>query len=190
MLDEIGRGGVLPEERAVFESRVLREARAAGRLNDPAVVTVHDVLQVDDDTYIVMELVEAPTLATLVSAECPLPEDAVARLAEQLLSALEAAHTAGVVHRDVKPSNIMVLPDGRVKLTDFGIAQAADDTRLTSGGALVGSPAYMAPGTSAGRRSRRPIRPVGRRRRAVLCGRGIFAVRTTHCGSHHVRDPS
>jgi hypothetical protein len=138
-------GGVAPQERTVFEARVLREARAAGRLNDPGVVTVHDVLQEDGATYIVMELVEAPTLADLVAREGPLPQDRVARLAEPLLSALQAAHEAGVVHRDVKPSNILVLPNGRVKLTDFGIAQSTDDTRLTSSGAVIGSPAYIAP---------------------------------------------
>jgi hypothetical protein len=137
--------GVPSDGRAAFEVRVLREARAAGRLNDPGVVTVHDVLQEDGAAYIVMELVEAPTLSALVTRENPLPQDAVARLAEQLLSALGAAHAAGVVHRDVKPSNVMVLPSGRVKLADFGIAQSAEDTRLTTSGAVVGSPAYIAP---------------------------------------------
>jgi hypothetical protein len=138
-------GGVAPEERAVVETRVLREARAAGRLNDPGVVTVYDVLQEHSGAYIVMELIEAPTLSAVVTRECPFPQDVVDQLAEQLLSALEAAHAAGIVHRDVKPSNVMVLPSGRVKLTDFGIAQSADDTRLTSSDALVGSPSYIAP---------------------------------------------
>jgi eukaryotic-like serine/threonine-protein kinase len=137
--------GVPPAERKVLEERVLREARAAGRLNDPAVVTVHDVLQESGNTFIVMELIQAPTLSAVVARQGPLPQDAVARLAEQLLSALEAAHAAGIVHRDVKPSNIMVLPNGRVKLTDFGIAQSAEDTRLTTSGVLVGSPSFIAP---------------------------------------------
>ncbi|GAB1514510.1 serine/threonine-protein kinase [Actinophytocola sp. KF-1] len=137
--------GVAAAEREVFEERVLREARAAGRLNDPGVVTVYDVLREQGTTFIVMELIEAPTLTDLVRDRGPLPQDAVARLAEQLLSALRAAHAAGVVHRDVKPSNIMVLPGGRVKLTDFGIAQSGDDPHLTTSGVLVGSPVYMAP---------------------------------------------
>ncbi len=137
--------GVPVEERAIMEERVLREARAAGRLNDPGVVTVYDVLQESGNTYIVMELIQAPTLSTVLRDRGPLPPDTVARLAEQLLSALEAAHAAGIVHRDVKPSNIMLLPNGRVKLTDFGIAQAMDDPRLTTSGVLVGSPTYMAP---------------------------------------------
>ncbi|WP_460399763.1 serine/threonine-protein kinase [Actinophytocola sediminis] len=137
--------GVPPEERLVLEERVLREARAAGRLNDPAVVTVYDVLQEAGNTFIVMELIKAPTLSAIVAQQGPLPQDAVARLAEQLMSALEAAHAAGIVHRDVKPSNIMVSANGRVKLTDFGIAQSTDDPRLTTSGVLVGSPSYIAP---------------------------------------------
>jgi hypothetical protein len=137
--------GVPPDERGVFEERVLREARTAGRLNDPAVVTVYDVLQELGNTYIVMELIQAPTLSDLVKKSGPLPQDAVAGLATQLLSALEAAHHAGIVHRDVKPSNVMVLPNGRVKLTDFGIAQSLDDPRLTTSGILIGSPTYIAP---------------------------------------------
>jgi hypothetical protein len=137
--------GVPPEERQVLEQRVLREARAAGRLNDPGVVTVYDVLQEGGATYIVMELIQAPTLAAIVEQHGPLPQERVARIAEQLLDALDAAHAAGIVHRDVKPSNIMVLASGRVKLTDFGIAQSTDDPRLTTSGMLVGSPTYLAP---------------------------------------------
>ncbi len=137
--------GVDPAEREVFEERVLREARAAGRLNDPGVVTVYDVVREQGTTFIVMELIDARTLTDLVRERGPLPQDVVARLAEQLLSALRAAHAAGVVHRDVKPSNIMVLANGRVKLTDFGIAQSSDDPHLTTSGILVGSPVYMAP---------------------------------------------
>jgi eukaryotic-like serine/threonine-protein kinase len=137
--------GVPDEERRVLEERVLREARAAGRLNDPGVVTVYDVVQENGATFIVMELIQAPTLAAIVGRQGPLPADAVARLATQLVDALDTAHTAGIVHRDVKPSNIMVLPNGRVKITDFGIAQSTDDPRLTTSGTLVGSPAYLAP---------------------------------------------
>ncbi|MBM7775844.1 serine/threonine protein kinase [Actinokineospora baliensis] len=137
--------GVPGNERAVFEERVLREARTAGRLNDPAVVTVFDVVQEAGATYIVMELIQAPTLSDIVRERGPLPAAQVAKLAEQLLSALEAAHQAGIVHRDVKPSNIMLAANGRAKLTDFGIAQSLDDPRLTSSGMLIGSPTYMAP---------------------------------------------
>jgi eukaryotic-like serine/threonine-protein kinase len=137
--------GVAPAERAVFQERVLREARSAGRLNDPAVITVYDVLIEGESTFIVMELVAAPTLSELVRSAGPLPPQRVAELAGQALAALQTAHAAGIVHRDVKPSNLMVLPNGRIKLADFGIAQAVDDPRLTSSGALVGSPGYLAP---------------------------------------------
>ncbi|AUI57428.1 serine/threonine-protein kinase [Amycolatopsis sp. BJA-103] len=140
-----------PEDASVLTERMLREVRSAGRLNDPAVVTVFDVVTENSATYIVMELVEAPTLADLVRERGPLPAQQVALVGERVLSALRAAHAAGIVHRDVKPANIMVAPDGRVKLTDFGIAHAADDPRLTTSGMIVGSPAFMAPERVEGR---------------------------------------
>lgn len=139
------------KDAGVFAERVLREVRTGGRLNDPAVVTVYDVLTDAGTTYIVMELVEAPTLSEMVRRHGPLPPHQVASIGEQVLSALRAAHDAGIVHRDVKPANIMVAPNGRVKLTDFGIAQAVDDPRLTTSGMIVGSPAFMAPERVAGR---------------------------------------
>jgi hypothetical protein len=92
-----------------------------------------------------MELIEARTLADLVAQNGPLDERTAASVAQQLLSALGSAHAAGVAHRDVKPGNVMLAAGGRVKLTDFGIAQATDDTRLTSTGLLVGSPGYLSP---------------------------------------------
>ncbi|WET81752.1 serine/threonine-protein kinase [Amycolatopsis sp. QT-25] len=140
-----------PEDASVLTERMLREVRSAGRLNDPAVVTVYDVVTENGATCIVMELVEAPTLADLVRDRGPLPAQQVALVGERVLSALRAAHAAGIVHRDVKPANIMVAPDGRVKLTDFGIAHAADDPRLTTSGMIVGSPAFMAPERVEGR---------------------------------------
>jgi serine/threonine protein kinase len=136
--------GLSDEERAVFAERVLREARASGRLNHPGIVIVHDVLPQSDAVYIVMELVEAPTLVALVARDGPLPADRAASVGRQVLSALRKAHDAGIVHRDVKPGNIMVLPGDHVKLADFGIAHVTEDTRLTSSGVL-GSPGYMAP---------------------------------------------
>ncbi|MEV7554852.1 serine/threonine-protein kinase [Amycolatopsis sp. NPDC089917] len=140
-----------PEDASVLSERMLREVRSGGRLNDPAVVTVYDVVTENGATYIVMELVEAPTLADLVRERGPLPAQQIAQVGERVLSALRAAHAAGIVHRDVKPANIMVAPDGRVKLTDFGIAHAADDPRLTTSGMIVGSPAFMAPERVEGR---------------------------------------
>lgn len=137
--------GLAPGERAVFTERVMREARTAGRLNDPSVVTVHDVVHEGDTVYLVMELVQAPTLADLVAHEGSLPADRVAAIGARAAAALRTAHAAGIVHRDVKPSNIMVLPDDRVKLADFGIAQAMDDPSLTVTGGIMGSPGYLAP---------------------------------------------
>ncbi len=130
--------------------RVMREARTAGRLNDPAVVTVYDVVSEQGATFIVMELVVAPTLADIIEREGPLGNSRVAALGLQVLGALESAHAAGIVHRDVKPSNIMVLPGDRVKLADFGIARALDDPSLTQTGGVMGSPGYMAPELFAG----------------------------------------
>jgi hypothetical protein len=137
--------GLSPEERHHFRERLLREARNAGRLNDPGIVTVYDVITDNGVDHIVMELIEARTLAEVVSTQGPLDERTAVSVAQQLLSALQAAHRAGVAHRDVKPANVMLGQSGRVKLTDFGIAQAADDTRLTGTGLLVGSPGYLSP---------------------------------------------
>ncbi|REH46960.1 serine/threonine protein kinase [Kutzneria buriramensis] len=137
--------GLNGERREVLEERVLREARSAGRLNDPTVVTVFDVVADNGSLFLVMELVEAPTLTQWVNANGPMPPAMAAALGTQVLAALESAHAAGIVHRDVKPGNIMVLPSGRVKLADFGIARIDDDPRLTSTGAVVGSPGYLAP---------------------------------------------
>lgn len=135
------------EERELFSERALREARTAGRVNHPAVVAIHDLVPVtadDDAVYIVMELVEAPSLAEILKRERALPEQRVARLGLRALEALNAAHAIGLVHRDVKPSNILVLPGDKAKLVDFGIAHAVDDTRLTRHG-VAGTTGYMAP---------------------------------------------
>jgi serine/threonine protein kinase len=143
--------GIPLAERHVFEERVLREARTAGRLSDPGIVTVHDVVQVDGATFIVMELIEAPNLSEVIQQHGALPVDQVLKVAEQLLLALQTAHAAGVIHRDVKPSNVMCAANGRVKLADFGIAQTTEDSRLTTSGTLVGSPTYISPERLLGR---------------------------------------
>jgi eukaryotic-like serine/threonine-protein kinase len=148
----------MPEaERRPAQARVLREARAAARLNHPSAVTLYDVVQDQGGTFIVMELVKAPTLADLVRAEGPLPVQRVAKIGVQIASALEAAHQAGIVHRDVKPANVMVPERGVAKLADFGIASLQGDPQLTSTGLVIGSPAYMAPEQARGEASGPPV---------------------------------
>lgn len=133
------------EEREAVRSRVMREARAAARLNHPRSVTVFDVVEEDGRLWLVMELVDGETLAERVRGSGPLSPSEAAAIGLQVLEALQHAHAEGVVHRDVKPSNVLVLPDGSVKLTDFGIASLTDDARITSTGMVLGSPSYMAP---------------------------------------------
>lgn len=138
------------DAEAETAQRALREARAAGRLNHPGCVIVHDIVAAPDSVNIIMELIEAPTLGELVRVGGPLPPARAAAVGRQLLDILETAHAEGIVHRDVKPSNVMVLPGDRVKLTDFGIAALRGDPDLTSSGTTIGTPAYMAPEQAAG----------------------------------------
>ncbi|MEU4535499.1 serine/threonine-protein kinase [Streptosporangium sp. NPDC023825] len=136
----------LPEaQRAEARERTLREARAAARLGHPSIVAVHDVVAQDGRPWIVMDLVDGRSLEQAVQAEGPLPPRRVAMIGLAVLDALALAHSRGIVHRDVKPANIMLDRSGGVLLTDFGIATVEGDVQLTSPDALVGSPAYMAP---------------------------------------------
>ena len=132
-------------EDSALRDAILREARAAARLNHSGAVTVYDVVEDDGRPLIVMELVDAPTLSEMVEANGPLPPKDVAAIGSQLLDALDAGHASGIVHRDVKPRNVMVSASGRVRLADFGVAAVIDDARMTSGNAVIGSPAFMAP---------------------------------------------
>jgi serine/threonine protein kinase len=136
-------------ERSSMRARVLREARAAARLNHPGVVTLYDVINEQGHAFIVMELINAPTLAQVVAQRGPLDPRRAAGVGAQVAAALAAAHQAGIVHRDVKPANVMVVGDG-ARLTDFGIARVKGDPKLTSTGLIVGSPAYMAPEQASG----------------------------------------
>jgi serine/threonine protein kinase len=139
--------GCSAEDREQFEKRSLREARAAGQIAHPGVVDIYDVVPIpkdDDAIYLVMELVEAPDLAAVIAREGSLDESRVINIGLQVLAALDAAHALGVVHRDIKPGNIMLLDGDQVKLVDFGIAQAQDESRMTRSG-VMGTHAYMAP---------------------------------------------
>ena len=128
-------GGPTGADRAALRERALREARAAARLNHLGVVTLHDAVEADDRLFLVMELVDAPTLRDLVDRSGPVGQGAAARIGLELLDALDAAHRAGIVHHDVKPANVMVSPSGRVKLADYGIASLQEDTQRTLTGA-------------------------------------------------------
>ncbi|MFI6011535.1 serine/threonine-protein kinase [Streptomyces sp. NPDC051243] len=142
----------LPErERANAFERMRREARAAARLDHPAVVNVHDVAVVDDRPWIVMELVQGRSLGNALQ-EGTLGAREAARIGLEVLGALEAAHAAGILHRDVKPDNVLLGRHDRVVLTDFGIAQIEGETNLTDTGGFVGSPEYIAPERVLGQR--------------------------------------
>ncbi|GAA2602098.1 serine/threonine-protein kinase [Actinomadura fulvescens] len=136
--------GLDDEQRERAHARTFREARSAARLDHPGIVTVYDVVEHEGRPWIVMQLVRAPALDRVIAREGALPPARVAAIGADLLDALRAAHAAGVVHRDVKPGNVM-LPRDRAVLTDFGIATVAGDETLTQAGAIVGSPAYLAP---------------------------------------------
>ncbi|MFI0353908.1 serine/threonine-protein kinase [Actinomadura sp. 9N407] len=140
-------------ERADRHRRTLREARASARLNHPGVVTVHDVVDEDDRPWIVMELVPARSVQEILDEDGPLPPGRVAAIGRQVVGALRAAHAIGILHRDVKPANVLLTGDDRAVLTDFGIAQVAGDATLTQTGLLVGSPAYMSPERVKGERA-------------------------------------
>ncbi|MFD6312177.1 serine/threonine-protein kinase, partial [Streptomyces nigra] len=126
-------------------ARTRAEARAAARINHSAVVTVHDVLEHDGRPWIVMELIEGRSLADAVKDQGRVEPAEAARIGLWVLRALRAAHTAGVLHRDIKPGNVLLAEDGRVLLTDFGIAQIEGDTTITRTGEVVGSVDYLAP---------------------------------------------
>jgi len=130
---------------ADVSARALAEARNAARLHHPNIVSVHDVLSDEDRVWIVMALVVGRSLQEVVEADGPLDAMRAAQIGLGLLDALDAAHAAGVVHRDVKPSNVLLPDAGGVMLTDFSIAAAADTAGLTQTGVLLGTPGYVAP---------------------------------------------
>ncbi|MFI8263322.1 serine/threonine-protein kinase [Streptomyces sp. NPDC085665] len=177
LIDQLGRGGmgtvwrardeVLGREVAVKEvrapagldgatigrmyRRLEREAWAAARVSHRGVVTVYDVATEDGKPWIVMELVRGLSLADVLEADGPLTPQRAAHFGEQVLAALRSAHDAGVLHRDVKPANVLIANDGRVVLSDFGIASLEGSSSITMTGEVVGSPEYLAPERALGR---------------------------------------
>ena len=136
--------GLPRQQLTQLKKRFHREAMAAGRLSHPGIVTIYDVLEIDDTPYIIMEFVEGRTLAELIASDGPLAPDRALDIGVQICDALEYAHSRGVIHRDIKPGNILISPRGRAKVSDFGIARIAapDVTQTVS---LLGTPSYMAP---------------------------------------------
>ncbi|PSL56175.1 serine/threonine protein kinase [Saccharothrix carnea] len=130
--------------------RAIREGRIAARLSHPNVIALYDVVEQDGHPWLIMEYLPSRSLATVMTERGTLPPEEVARLGVQLASGLAAAHTAGVMHRDVKPGNVLVTEFGTVKVTDFGTSRAADEATVTASGMLVGTPAYLAPEVARG----------------------------------------
>ncbi|MFD6529086.1 protein kinase [Streptomyces sp. NPDC060184] len=136
---------VAEADRVVLHARTRKEARAAARISHPGVVTVHDVLDHDDRPWIVMQYVDGPSLADSAKENGEVTPHEAARIGLGVLGALRAAHAAGVLHRDVKPGNVLLARDGQILLTDFGIAAIEGDSTITRTGELIGSIDYLAP---------------------------------------------
>ena len=143
------------EQRAACR-RATREAQVAARLNHRNVVRIFDIVEEDGCPWIVMELLPYRSLLDVIQDEGPLAPAEAAKVGLQILAALRAAHSEGIVHRDVKPANILIGPGNRVVLTDFGIAWAADSPAVTTAGVLLGSPSYIAPERARGGHSGAP----------------------------------
>ncbi|MFI6052734.1 protein kinase [Streptomyces violascens] len=138
------------DEKRRLITRTLREAKAIARIRNTAAVTVYDVVDEDDRPWIVMELVEGKSLAEAVREDGTLTPRRAAEVGLAILDVLRSAHREGILHRDVKPSNVLIAEDGRVVLTDFGIAQVEGDPSITSTGMLVGAPSYISPERARG----------------------------------------
>lgn len=140
----------LPGESSLGTARAMREARSAAALNHENAVAIFDVVDHDGSPWLVMEYVEGQSLAQLITEEGPLSPQRVARFGAQLAAALGQAHGLGIIHRDVKPSNVLITKDGRAKITDFGIARRDQDEQLTQIGLMTGTPAYFSPELARG----------------------------------------
>jgi serine/threonine-protein kinase len=136
---------------AGFVERFRAEARHAASLTHPGIASVYDYGEIDGSAYLVMELVPGQPLSSILAARGPLPAEEAVPLLQQAAHALQAAHMAGLVHRDVKPGNLLVTPDGQVKITDFGIARAGGQVSLTRTGEVMGTAQYLAPEQAMGR---------------------------------------
>ncbi|WP_425586317.1 protein kinase domain-containing protein [Streptomyces sannanensis] len=176
------------EDSRIRRERTLREARATARIDHPHVVRVYDVAEESDRLWIVMELVEARSLEQLLIQDGPVSPREAARIGLGLVAALREVHAVGVLHRDIKPGNVLIGSGGRVVLTDFGIAAIQDATQLTIAGMLVGSPDYMAPERVGGRPQGPPsdLWSLGATLCAAVGGQSPFSRPTTLATLHAV----
>ncbi len=171
MLREVGRGGMgsvwlcrderLGRQVAVKRvghltgeapnlARAMREARSSAPLNHPNVVAIYDAIDDGEQIWLVMEYVDGRTLAQIIAEDGPVPPEQAAEIGAQVAGGLAAAHARGTIHRDVKPSNILLGPDGRAKISDFGISRTVGDETLTQTGMLSGTPSYLSPEIARG----------------------------------------
>ena len=157
-------------------ARALREARIAARLQHPNAIVVYDVAEHDGEPCLVMEYLPSRSLAAVLAERCCLPVPEVASIGRQIASALAAAHAAQIVHRDVKPGNILIADDGTAKITDFGVSRAVGDVTVTQTGMMAGTPAYLAPEVARGQlpTAASDVFSLGATLYAALEGRGPF----------------
>ena len=140
-----------PVERRRLRDRLFHEARSAGMVSHPGIVTIYDVAEEGELAYIAMEFVNGPTLDQLLSREQPLEPATLFRILRETAAALDFAHKKGIVHRDIKPANIMIHEDGTVKITDFGVAKISASQLATQAGVVLGTPSYMSPEQALGK---------------------------------------
>jgi formylglycine-generating enzyme required for sulfatase activity/predicted Ser/Thr protein kinase len=214
IVEEVGRGGFAAVYKAVdttldrtvalkvlaphllwdptFVQRFQREAKVAANLDHSNIVTIYEVGQIEGVYFIAMQFLEGRTLSQILEAEEALPISRAQAIIEQLTSALDYAHAHGFVHRDVKPSNVMVAADGRATLTDFGLVKAGEGTQLTASGMVFGTPEYMSPEQAEGKKldARSDIYSLGVVLFAMLAGRAPFMADTTPAVMYkHVHEP-
>ena len=132
------------------KQRAMREGRIAARLQHPHAIAVYDVAEEDGNPWLIMEYLPSRSLSAVLAERGTMPPQETARVLAQAAMALDAAHAAGIVHRDIKPGNILIGNDGIVKITDFGISRATGDVTVTATGMLAGTPAYLAPEVAKG----------------------------------------